>query len=362
MVALLEVALLALLAPVVAALHVKVYILAGQSNMEGKGVAVKSAGAYDGNGTVEATINQDTWRALPVCETMEEATDRVGCRAEGASFDGLLGKDGNWSKWEDTRVVFRGSRNKTGPLSIGFGYQDAWIGPEYGFGLGVRESATTALLLKWAWGGTSLNGDWRPPSAGGTVGWCYGNMTSMVHSVLERELEDVVPGYAYGADTYELVGFGWHQGWQDGCGDKGTDEYESNLAHLISDIRKEFDSPALPVAIGLSGFGGWGQSNSRRLGIMKAQYNVSTYLDNVGTVESRGFFREFAETRGAINQGYHWFGNGETYVYLGTAMGRCMNALVAGTWKQPAIDFIPRDDAPRLGECGAYEDGAPCEY
>ena len=67
--------------------------------------------------------------------------------------------------------------------------------------------------------------------------------------------------------------------------------------HLISDVRDEFGVADLPVSIGLSGFGGWGQANDRRLGpragaesrgtaaaatrpaagIMRAQYNVSTY-------------------------------------------------------------------------------------
>lgn len=95
---------------------------------------------------------------------------------------------------------------------------------------------------------------------------------------------------------------------------------------------------------------------------MRAQYNVSTYLERVGAVETRGFFREFSETNGAINQGYHWFGNGESYVYLGTAMGRCMNALVDGTWRQPKIDHLPPKDAPALGACGFYEGGAACAY
>ena len=112
---------LLLLAPVVAAMDLKVYILAGQSNMEGHGVAVKTAGANEGNGTVEWSVENGHWKDLPVCETMADAP-KIGCRAEGASFDGLMDDDGNWTVHEDTRVVFRGSRNKTGPLSVGFGY------------------------------------------------------------------------------------------------------------------------------------------------------------------------------------------------------------------------------------------------
>ena len=111
------------------------------------------------------------------------------------------------------------------------------------------------LLIKWAWGGTDLQNDWRPPSSGGALGWCYGNMTETVHRVLSSELADVVPGFDYGADSFEVSGFAWHQGWNDGCGDEGTNEYEANLRNLVHDVRSEF-GVQMPVSIGLSGFGG----------------------------------------------------------------------------------------------------------
>ena len=37
-------------------------------------------------------------------------------------------------------------------------------------------------------------------------------------------------------------------------------------------------------------------------------------------------------------QGYHWFGNAETYFYIGTAMGEAMKRQLEGTWQQPVID------------------------
>ena len=137
-------------------------------------------------------------------------------------------------------------------------------------------------------------------------------MTEVVHDVVANQLDAIIPGFDYASDTSTIAGFAWHQGWNDGCDETCTADYEANLVNLIGDVRNEFGVSDLPVAIGLSGFGGWGQANDRRLGIMRAQYNVSTYLENVGTVETRGFFRDFDETNGAINQGYHWFGNGET--------------------------------------------------
>jgi hypothetical protein len=141
---------------------------------------------------------------------------------------------------------------------------------------------------------------------------------------------------------------------------------EANLFNLIHDVRAEFGVANLPVSIGLSGFGGWGQGVDRRLEVMRAQYNVSTYVANVATVETRGFFRDFTETGGCINQGYHWFGNGETYVYVGTAMGAAMKALLAGTWVQPKIDYLPPAggavSCASAFACGPYADGEPLCY
>ena len=71
------------------------------------------------------------------------------------------------------------------------------------------------------------------------------------------------------------------------------------------------------------------------------QYNVSTYKEFDGTVaavETRGFWRDYAETGGGpTNQDYHWNGNAESYYFIGTAAGQAMRALEDGTWTQPVI-------------------------
>ena len=57
------------------------------------------------------------------------------------------------------------------------------------------------------------------------------------------------PGYD-GRD-YELAGFVWYHGWNDGVDPKNAvPEYEQNLVNLIQDVRKEFKSPGLPVVVG----------------------------------------------------------------------------------------------------------------
>ena len=200
-------------------------------------------------------------------------------------------------------AAYKGSHDRNGTMTVGYGFNANWIGPEYAFGKTMGEyyaqnGGNEVLVLKVCWGGTAIETDWRPPSSGGTTGWCYGNFTKIVHEALEKNLDKLVPGFSYSSDTVDFAGFGWHQGWNDGCSVKPVADYETNLANLIADVRKEFKKPKLPVSIGISGFGGWAQANTRRLGIMAAQYNVTQHADlgigSVAAVETRGFFRSFA--------------------------------------------------------------------
>ncbi len=57
------------------------------------------------------------------------------------------------------------NNRKSGKLGIGYGANDAKIGPEYGFGLSLAQKIDgPILLIKTSWGGKSLNYDFRPPS------------------------------------------------------------------------------------------------------------------------------------------------------------------------------------------------------
>ena len=98
---------------------------------------------------------------------------------------------------------------------------------------------------------------------------------------------------AYDGKGYEIAGFGWHQGWNDGLKKEWVAEYEENLANLIRDLRDEFSVPNMPAVIAVSGFGGRKQKIDRRLGIIAAQHNVAKLPEFAGTVasvETRDFF------------------------------------------------------------------------
>jgi len=279
---------------------VKVFILAGQSNMEGFG-------------TVEGD-RKGTLRSLLADPNTAER------------YKHLVDKDGKWVTRDDVWVWRFPDKNgeRKGKLTVGYGAKPAYIGPEYGFGLAVGEALTNqVLLIKVAWGGKSLAKDFRPPSAGGETGPFYTDLIRHVREVLAN-LKKHFP--AYDGAGYEIAGFGWHQGWNDGCGWPATREYEQNLIHFIGDVRKEFRRKDLPFVIANSGFAGWKQRVDRRLAILEAQAAAAKHFGpegKVACVETRGFFRPYPS-----RHNYHWNFNGETQYLVGEAMGKAMVRLL----------------------------------
>jgi len=253
---------------------VKVFILAGQSNMEGKAAASTLKAAVDDN------PNDPRFKHLMT--------------------------DGKWNTRDDVFVTFlcRSDKRATelakthGPLTIGFGSQKnarndngqriavPGIGPELGIGHVLGEHFNEpVLLVKAAWGGRSVKYNFRSPSGMPSdeelqrqfeqikakrpdanyeewksgFGQNYRDMIAEVHKVTS-EIEKYVPGYDKN-QGFEIAGLIWFQGWNDGVG-SGNPDYTEQLAAMIRDIRKEFDSPDMPVVIGELGTdgaeaGGW---------------------------------------------------------------------------------------------------------
>ena len=249
-------------------LHAKplqVFILAGQSNMQGH--AKVSTFEHIGMDPATAPMLAEMLGAdgrPKVCERVWISS--IGC-----------GKD-------DTT-------EQTGKLTAGFGATTEKIGPEFTFGLYLQKfTEAPILLIKTSWGGKSLNTDFRPPGAGPYVfnetqlaelqkkgkditvikaekqkktGVYYRLMVEHVKSVL-GDINRVVPGYD-AAQGYELAGFVWFQGWND-LVDSGTypnrdkaggyDAYSTAMAHFIRDVRKDLNAPKLPFVIGVLGVRG----------------------------------------------------------------------------------------------------------
>jgi len=194
---------------------IKVYLMAGQSNMEGHN--------YFG----------------------KECTDR---------FPGI-------DKARDDVWCIRAEKI-SGPLKCGFGggaSSDNVFGPELVMGRILGEAVENPIIMfKSATGGTQLHTRWRPPSAvkrtGGQVGDLYTRMMRRFH----RFLADPKMDYPqYDGRKFELAGFVWFQGENDSLAQVDPDDpktgfwnyYEDNLRDLISDVRAELAVPALPVLI-----------------------------------------------------------------------------------------------------------------
>ena len=251
-----------------AQLHAKplqVFILAGQSNMQGHA----KISTFEHIGMDPAT--------KPMLDEMQktDGTPMVFERVWISSI-GCGGDD---------------TTEQTGKLTAGFGATTEKIGPEFTFGLYMQKfTDAPILLIKTSWGGKSLNTDFRSPGAGPYVfnetqlaqlekqgkdiaainaakeketGVYYRLMVEHVKKVL-GDIKRVVPDYD-AAQGYELAGFAWFQGWNDMV-DSGTypnrdksggyDAYSSAMAHFIRDVRKDLNAPKLPFVIGVIGVGG----------------------------------------------------------------------------------------------------------
>jgi alpha-galactosidase len=293
--------------PLAAAPPVKVFILAGQSNMVGAGRIEADPNRNGGKGSLSFLAENDP------------------------KYKPLKDKAGKWVERDDVSIWFLGRKGKLAP---GFGSNGGTIGPELGFGQVVGDALQEpVLLIKTAWGGKSLQKDFRPPGSGGEVGPYYTEMFTHVKGLLD-DLKTEFPQYRSG---YEIAGFGWHQGWNDGCDQAATQEYEQNLANFIRDVRKELGIAKLPFVIADSGFGGKDEKNARRLMIRSAQAapaKTREFKGNVACVPTESFFRTPEES--PSSQGYHWNGNAETYCLIGEAMGKAMLELMGSATPQPA--------------------------
>lgn len=227
---------------------------------------------------------------------------------------------------------------QTGRLTTGFGASQNGpkIGPEYTFGITMEKSLDgPILLIKTSWGGKSLNTDFRSPSAGPylfnetqlatfqkqskdiaaikaekekATGVYYRLMVEHVKSVL-ADIQRVVPTYDT-AQGYELAGFVWFQGWNDMV-DSGTypnrdkpggyDAYSLAMAHFIRDVRKDLNAPELPFIIGVLGVGGpvaeYGPDQQRYAAIhqnfrdaMAAPAALPEFKGNVATVRTEKYW------------------------------------------------------------------------
>ncbi len=318
---------------------VQVFLLAGQSNMEGQAVVDLDGPDYNqGRGTL-VRLMADPAKAPP--------------------FRHLRGVDGRWTVRDDVWVRYQREEEPLlkGPLGLGFSvYGDAHhFGPELQFGHVLGDALESpVLLIKTAWGGKSLYRDFRPPSSGGQVGAYYTRMIAQVREALAN-LETEFP--AAQGRGYELAGFVWYHGWNDGVDpEKAVPEYEQNLVNLIHDVRREFKVPNLPVVIGEL-TGAWVDAPPEWTRLRQAQAAAAArpeFAGQVVFVPTRDFVRP-AEDSPNTGHGHHEFGNAETYFLVGDALGRGMVKLLPRPVREGEMAgylLVPNEKVPERFNAG----------
>jgi len=322
---------------------VKVFILAGQSNMEGK--------------------------------AKNKLLDYQAEAPQTKQLFAHLRKDGEWIVRDDVFIKYL---DRSGGLTVGYG-SPGRTGVELEFGTVMGDHFDEpVILIKAAWGGHSLFKLFRSPSAGlpseeklqaeleqrqqrvkanneknnrndplptmddikAVYGSSYRNMMKEVQETFDN-YETLFP--ALKGKKLEVAGFVWFQGWNDMYGG-AENEYASNMEHFINDVRKDLGAPKLPFVIGVMGQNGSKPAKGAMLTIQQAQIameSVPAFKGNVKAVrtdvlvdkaaealypEWRNRFEEWERT--GSDFGYHYMGSAIWFNRIGRAMGEAMLELM----------------------------------
>jgi hypothetical protein len=237
----------------------RIFLLTGQSNMEGQ--------AYTYDSTATAGWNVPTMQFLlsgTAAATTYVANMPYGFKAAfnsgwlaprsdvwGIHYDSSNGSVKTILPTNNQADIVSGIQ----PMQPGFGVgtgNGSMIGPELAMGIRLGDASSDPILLfKSDKGGTTLGADWRSPAAvtarGGTVGINYTNtMTRFIQllDVLDADLADNGMLDAYdNATAYQVAGVFWFQGWNEQFDDAPYTaaqlqaEYKDNLKDLIHSIR-----------------------------------------------------------------------------------------------------------------------------
>jgi hypothetical protein len=133
------------------------------------------------------------------------------------------------------------------PLQANCGFA---FGPELGLGhyLALNDGNTTSLI-KMAYGGTNLHTDWLSPSAvtgNKQVGSLFNNLSDKIDS-LKTQPESIHPDCL--TVTCQWDAFIWFQGEADSDSAFGAQNYEQNLRHFIADVRQRAERSNLPIVL-----------------------------------------------------------------------------------------------------------------
>ena len=350
---------------------VKVFLLAGQSNMEGKG-------------RIDPLLNHQI-RA-----------------PETKAFFAHFHNDGKYIERDDVWINYLKRRGK---LTVGYG-SPGRIGLELEFGHVMgNHFEEPVLLIKTAWGGKSIGRDFRPPSSGlqskekideFVENMCRRDYNNLIRrewdeakkknpKITRKEIEaksdtsidgirlakgdeyrkEVIVSYGhyyrlmmseikttlaelktrfpdYDGRGYEIAGFVWFQGWND-MYNGFQDEYAVNMKNFIRDVRNDLAKPDLPFVIGIMGQNGFKPAKGNMAIVKAAQASMNDVPEFAGNVRAiptdvhwdKRADAAFPTWRDNVaewekigsDRPYHYLGSTITFTRIGRALGQALLEL-----------------------------------
>ena len=350
---------------------VKVFLLAGQSNMEGKG-------------RIDPLLNHQI-RA-----------------PETKAFFAHFHNDGKYIERDDVWINYLKRRGK---LTVGYG-SPGRIGLELEFGHVMgNHFEEPVLLIKTAWGGKSIGRDFRPPSSGlqskekideFVENMCRRDYNNLIRrewdeakkknpKITRKEIEaksdasidgirlakgdeyrkEVIESYGhyyrlmmseikttlaelktrfpdYDGRGYEIAGFVWFQGWND-MYNGFQDEYAVNMKNFIRDVRNDLAKPDLPFVIGIMGQNGFKPAKGNMAIVKAAQASMNDVPEFAGNVRAiptdvhwdKRADAAFPTWRDNVAEWeklgsdfpYHYLGSTITFTRIGRALGKALLEL-----------------------------------
>jgi len=190
----------------ISAAHYDLYLLAGQSNMDGRG------------------------KASDLTEAQRQPFERAIIFYRNPPHDS--------KEWKPLAPGY----------SIAPGYKgglpSTTFGPEIGFALAMTKEkpGVQLALIKGSKGGTSLAKDWNPGARGeaASQGPCYRNFVETIRLATNALLR--------AGHTFQWRGLLWHQGESDAGSTAKV--YQQRLTNFVTRLREDIGQPDLPVIVG----------------------------------------------------------------------------------------------------------------
>lgn len=175
------------------------YILAGQSNMAGRGVPAE----------------------LPESLVVEVEGRVHLCYDHDQNFAEKTGQTRAVAAWKPL----------TREAQYSYGGECHHFGPEFSLSKVLLASGKNIFLAKFAMGSTNLHTDWRPD------GRYFKNLVEFIRGAVSSAPVPV-----------KVSGVFWLQGESDSSGNAGQiNAYEQNLVNFFAELRRELGDPSLPV-------------------------------------------------------------------------------------------------------------------